>query len=345
MRYLTGIILLFSLMLCGKFSLSQADELVCLVYHRFGDERYPSTNIQTQVFERQLRYFQDQNFNLFTLSDAIRKLKDNSLPKKSAVITIDDGYRSFLTGAMPILEKYNVPATLFINTETVGSGDYLNWQEIRNIKEKGIEIGNHSHAHDHFLNLNDDKRKQYFLEDLKTSSNLFKENLGFKPIVYSYPYGEWDQTMQDVLKANGILCAAAQNSGAISSSSNLFALPRFPMNEIYGKMESFITKVNIHALPILWVEPEQPLLKNNPPVLQIGIEKNKIIEEQINCFVDGEKSCIKSITSRENEIVLKIVTEKPLSDRRTLYTITAPLISGKGWCWYSHLWVKTDVSE
>lgn len=342
MWFLQVIFLFFALMAGTLPAISQEDEMVCLVYHRFGDGRYPSTNIGTDLFESQIKYLKDQNFTLLTLSQAVIKLSQDELPDKCVVITIDDGYRSFLTGGMPILEKYGVPATLFINTETVGSADYLNWEEIRTLRDQGIEIGNHSHSHAHFLNRGNEG---LFADDLLVANKLFGKHLGVVPGVFSYPYGEWNLSMQDVLRDNGFLCAAAQNSGAAHKSSDLFALPRFPMNEQYGKMENFITKVNIHALPLLWVEPVQPLLSFNPPVLRLGIKSNCIIPEQINCFIDGEKSCIKKITTNNDEVILKIVTEEPLPGRRTLYTITAPLASGKGWCWYSHLWVNTNIKE
>lgn len=336
--------MLIFLILIAKPLLSQ-DEIICFVYHRFGDNRYPSTNIQTELFHKHLQYIKSKGFRVLTLSEAITGLKKNTLQGKTAVITIDDGYKSFKTGAVPILEEYGYPATLFINTNTIGGHDYLSWKDIREIRDKGIEIGNHSHSHAYFLNMKKKERKQKFRDDLRQSQKILKEQTGTAPVVYSYPYGEYDETMQKVLEEEGFLCAAAQNSGVISKYSNLYSLPRFPMNEKYAGLEGFITKASMHALPVTGIISGHTVFENNPPMLKLKIEKEKIIPDQIQCFIDGSRSCIKETTISGKALILGIKSKGVLNNRRTLYTITAPRTGDKGWCWFSHVWVNPEVEE
>jgi peptidoglycan/xylan/chitin deacetylase (PgdA/CDA1 family) len=107
-------------------------EVVCFIYHRFGDSRYPTTNVSVADFETHLEQLLENDFQLLTFSEAVSYLNSSGPPRKTAVITIDDGYKSFYRNALRLLKKFKVPATLFINTETVG-GDYMTWDELREL--------------------------------------------------------------------------------------------------------------------------------------------------------------------------------------------------------------------
>ena len=79
----------------------------CFVYHRFGDSRYPSTNIATKDFQNHLEYLQQNDFHVITLGDALERLQEErDIPDKTVVLTVDDGYASFYTHAMPLLRQY-----------------------------------------------------------------------------------------------------------------------------------------------------------------------------------------------------------------------------------------------
>src|SRR5690348_13954384 len=90
-------------------------EIVCFIYHRIGDHRYPSTNTSPKDFEAHLSYLSKNNFTVLSFSDALKYLQSGESGKKVAVITIDDGYTSFYKNGLPLLKKYHMPASLFIN--------------------------------------------------------------------------------------------------------------------------------------------------------------------------------------------------------------------------------------
>ena len=135
MKYLCLLLILIQNTLCFGF---QQANTSAFVYHRFGDDRYPSTNIDLDKFEAQLKYLRDNGYRVLTLSEAMSSLNSQSRAAKVAVISIDDAYNSFYANGWPLLKKYGFPATLYVNTETVGAGDFLGWQEIREVKEAGI---------------------------------------------------------------------------------------------------------------------------------------------------------------------------------------------------------------
>ncbi|MBE9491299.1 MAG: polysaccharide deacetylase family protein [Bacteroidetes bacterium] len=334
---------------CQNDHKSTADnngEFVCFVYHRFGDDRYPSTNISSEVFRQQLQYLKNNHFHVLSLGETIQALKSGKgIPEKTVVLTIDDGYKSFLTAGLPILKEFGYPATLFVNTKTAGGGDYLSWEELKQIADEAIEIGNHSHSHSYFLNLDKDELARSFREDVESAQKIFRLNLHLTPKVFSYPYGEFNKEMITIIRDLGFLGAAAQNSGVVYKESDLYALPRFPMGGPFATLEGFKSKANMHALPVIWEKPESLCFSENPPELTICLDPLKIRKDQIQCFIHGSRKNILKKELTKDGLVIRMRADQKLSGRRTLYTITAPLADGSGWCWYSHLWVNTEVSE
>lgn len=311
------------------------------VYHRFGDARFPSTNISVDEFRKHLKFLQSEGYEVMTLSDAIEYLRSAKNDKPVAVITIDDGYESFKTGAIPLLKEFGMPATLFINTETVGSSDYLSWSELEKIQAEGVEIGNHSHSHAYFLNYPEQERGRIFKEDVAEAQRLIKESLGLEPKIFAYPYGEYDAEMKAILSEMGFDAAMAQNSGVMHARGDFFAIPRFPMSDHYSA--GFAEKAKIKPLRVLSSKPESLFLNDeNPPVLELTFESDSLKINQLQCFVQfGE--CIVEILEKD-PLKIKLTARAPLKNRRTLYTITVPSVSGE-WHWYSHLWVRPEVRD
>jgi hypothetical protein len=90
-----------------------------LTYHNFTTEEGSSYKINIVEFEKQMDYLATQNYSVISLSELLEGLRDNQLPPKPIVITIDDGYKSTFTLAYPVLKKYDFPATLFIYTNFI----------------------------------------------------------------------------------------------------------------------------------------------------------------------------------------------------------------------------------
>lgn len=325
---------------------SNSNQINCFVYHRFGDSRFPSTNISVENFRQHLEFLKENKFNVFTLSEALDLLDKNELPEKTVVLTVDDGYQSFLENAMPLLREFEFSATLFINTDQFGSDDFLSVQQIKQLHKEGIEIGNHSHSHAHFVNFSPAERLDTFRRDLELSEKIFTEKLGIQPQLYAYPYGEYTPEIQEVLEESGYKGAAAQKSGVIASFSHRYALPRFPMAGPFTRTERFAEKAQMKAMPVKPVEKTSPLLKgNNPPLLKLQVFNPETINlRQLQFFVGGEQQ--ESIHFNKNENSIEMQSAFPLTSRRTLYTVTAPSkTSPVKWFWYSFMWINSSVEE
>jgi len=325
-------------------SMSGGKEVVCFIYHRVGDSRYPSTNTTTKDFEQHLEYLSRNGFQVLTFSDAIKYLKSDKPARKTAVLTIDDGYKSFFKNGFPLLKKYGFPATLFINTKTVGGGDYMKWNELEEVKKSDIEIGNHTHSHDFFLNQPAAVRYKNFKAEIEVSQSLIAKHMNITPQVFSYPYGEFDSEMKNIVKEAGFIAAAAQNSGVIYAGGDLFECPRFPMSEAYSSREKFAEKASTHALKIISRSPNDYLLPDNAqPMLTLTIDNTDLQVKQLQCFVQGGECELRLIEKSDDQVTFSLQAAKPISGRRrTLYTVTVPDSKGR-WHWYSHLWINSNL--
>ena len=86
-------------------------------------------------------------------------------------MTIDDGLLSFYKNAWPILKEKKIPFILFVNTREVGSFNYMNWEQIRELYDSSlVEIGNHSHSHEYLV----EKSSEIIEKDIQTSIKIFR---------------------------------------------------------------------------------------------------------------------------------------------------------------------------
>ena len=123
-----------------------------LIYHRFGEDKYPSTNIDTGRFREQLEYLKTHNYNIIPLWKLVDSLHQGSgLPARSVVITIDDGYRSVYEKAWPLLKEYGYPFTVFLYAKATENKhwNYLTWDQVREMKAAGVDFQDHGFAHEH----------------------------------------------------------------------------------------------------------------------------------------------------------------------------------------------------
>ena len=272
--------------------------VLSIMYHRFNENKYPSTNIQMEVFKKHMEIINEKKYNFLDPIDFDKNFLKVKTDKK-ILITIDDGFISFYEYAWPYLKKNKIPFILFISTEAVGKNGYMNWEQIKEIeKEKFAFIGNHSHSHEYLLEFNFDKFKSDILKSIET----FKNNLGYNPIYFSYPFGEFSLEQTMFIKKH-FKYGFGQHSGVIDVNKNPYELPRFPMNEKYGDLKRF--EFNIDLLPLEYknVTPEDKYItSNNPPNLEIEFFENQKNLKNINCFSDEgtgwKKTNIKFINNK-----------------------------------------------
>jgi len=312
---------------------------VVFVYHRFGESKYPSTNIKLEQFQEQLDYLDANNYNVEKLSTIIKHIKEKKpLPPKTVALTMDDAYYSVYTNAYPMLKAKGYPFSVFVNTNPIdhGSKNYVTWDQMREMQKDGAEFLNHSLAHDYLHTKQSETKEQAkkrITDDILQAQKRLDAELGETPLkLLAYPFGEYDLQTKEILKELNII-GVAQNSGPMGHKSDLQALTRFPMAEIFAKMPAFKTKLNTVQFPLKSITPTNPLIeKQNPPQLILELEHPL---NSVSCFLSsGKKIDVKWLNKTSFEVSSSI----PLKGQRDLYTCTAPAKDGK-WYWYSHLWI------
>lgn len=314
------------------------------VYHRFGDARFPSTNISTEVFAGQLELLRQNNYTVLTLGEIVTRLNAGKpLPERCAALTVDDAYHSFLTGAMPLLRRHGYPASLFVSTDAVGKPGYLSWDELRRLRDQGVEIGNHSASHPYLLNRqpgeNADRLRARVVADIRRADDALRRELGSVSRVFSYPYGEYSPEIVTLLRELGFVGAVAQHSGVIAAATDRYALPRFPMGGAYATLAEFREKLAMRALETRVVEDRGPVVDGeNPPTLTVDIGTPEANPATLRCFVQGREKCAltpdPAVPGR-----YRVRALAPLAGRRGKYTLTARDHNGKNWYWFTQLWI------
>jgi len=284
------------------------------MYHRFEENKYPSTNIKLEDFRSHINLIENSGFKFISHNDFELNITKKNLEKK-ILLTIDDGFSSFYKNAWPILKEKKIPFIIFVNTETVGSSGYMNWPQIKEISQFDfVHIGNHSHSHEYLVDWSDDKIE----EDLKTSIKIFKEKLNHETKFFAYPFGEYKKSYKEIVKKLGFEYAFGQHSGVMDKTKDKLELPRFPINEKYGEEKRFKSILQTIPFPYLKIIPEEKYLnpKNNPPNVKITFFENGPNFKNITCYSNEEdkwrKSKIKFIDNNQLDIILegKFTTER-----------------------------------
>ena len=268
--------------------------ILSLMYHRFDEDQYPSTNIQMDVFKKQMEIIKKLKYNFYDPKNLEKNFYTVKIQKK-ILITIDDAFSSFYEIAWPYLKKEKIPFILFVSTEAVGKKGYMTWDQIKELEKETITyIGNHSHSHDYLVNLiNDD-----FINDINTSSLIFKEKLGYNPIFFSYPFGEYSLFIKEHISKN-FKFSFGQHSGVIDVNKDKLELPRFPINEKYGDLKRFEFLIKLNPLQYKSLSPVEKYLTdgNNPPKFIVEFFENQKNISNINCFSDDGNEWEKSNVS------------------------------------------------
>jgi len=251
------------------------------MYHRFNESKYPSTNIQMNIFKEHMQLIKNSEFN-FLHSKELENNFDKPRKQKKILLTIDDSFASFYSEAWPYLKKNKIPFILFVSTEPVGKTGYMTWDQIKDIEKFDfVTIGHHSHTHDYLI----DKTEKEFISDIEIANNIFLNKIGYIPTLFSYPFGEYSKFMKDYI-SNNFKLSFGQHSGVIDINKEKFELPRFPINEKYGQVDRFKSIINYFPLQYKNLIPEEKKLtkENNPPTFNVEFFSTQKNLTNINCF-------------------------------------------------------------
>lgn len=307
-----------------------ADSAVILMYHRFGEDQFPITNVRIEQFETHIAALTEGPYTVLPVAEIVESLRaGRSLPDRTVGITIDDAYLSVYTEAFPRLKAAGLPFTLFVATGAVDrkSPAYLSWDQVREMRDAGNDIGAHTASHLHMADASATQNRAEMRQSLKR----FKAELGEAPVLFAYPYGEAGTAVWDVVREFGFATAFGQHSGAVHATSEPYYLPRFALNETYSDMESFTLRIDARALPVEDVTPEDPDLRDrNPPLVGFTVGSSIRSLRGLACYHSQfGKVNVETLGTHRAEIRFP----EALRPGRTRLNCTKPAGQGR-WYWY-----------
>jgi peptidoglycan/xylan/chitin deacetylase (PgdA/CDA1 family) len=194
-------------------------ELMVLCYHAVSATWPSPAAISPSGLDRQLRYLLKRGYRPMTLAAALAA----GAPTKALVVTFDDAYSSILDAGLPVLERLEVPATVFVPTDSAdeaGSmrwselaqwvgGEHeqelrcMSWEEICKLSERGWEIGSHTCSHPHLTELGEGE----MAPELERSRAVCEERTQKPCVSLAYPFGSYDDQVLSAVAAAGYRAA------------------------------------------------------------------------------------------------------------------------------------------
>ena len=315
---------------------------VALMYHRFGDGRFPTTNVTMEQVDAHIAELASGGYNVVPLSTIVDAMeRGQALPDRTVAITIDDAYRSVFEAGWPKFRDAGMPVTLFVSTGPIDQGldDMMTWDQIRQMRDEGAEIGAHTVTHLHMPDAGDDRNRTEIAE----SNARFEAELGAVPSLFAYPYGEASSALITMVREGGYRAAFGQHSGAMSDVDNRFYLPRFPLNEKYGDMGRFKTAVNAMPLPVTDVTPADMTLRPdngdaNPPAVGFTVLDDVGDLDRLTCFFSHEGVAnVERLGSRRIEI--RATSPMPKGRSRLNCTLPGTGEDSGRWYWFGRQFV------
>lgn len=214
-----------------------------LLYHSIDDAfsaAYRRWAVTPARFDAQLRWLKSAGYTAVTISSLVAAYRgDTDMPERPVAITFDDGLRDFVTGAMPILDRHALPATLYVATDYIGGtsrwlaelgeGDrpMMSWDDVRAVARAGIELGAHTATHPEMDVLTPGEARK----EIRTSKARIEDALDDAVRTFAYPHGYASRKTRSLVAEAGFESACRVRHALSSPTEDPFALSRVIMTE------------------------------------------------------------------------------------------------------------------
>ncbi len=204
-----------------------------LCYHKVGAEQQEGRwiNVSPATLAAHIEFFQRRGYQVVPAEQLA-----GPLPPRAICLTFDDAYVSTVENGLPVLLRYAVPATFYAVTKYIGgpsawvapdAAPLADWCGLKHAAESGIEIGNHSHSHARFSELDQAAQQA----EIEKCSWILREK-GFDPRTFCLPFGAYNAESSAAIAAAGFSVGFTVEKRWVRESDNRRLLPRFAMS--YG---------------------------------------------------------------------------------------------------------------
>lgn len=233
-----------------------AASAIVLGFHQFSPPGVRSKNIYNMpqdVFDGEMKYLKDNGYHVVPLSDVVRFAKGEiGLPPDSVAVTIDDGYKSAINYAAPVLKKYGFPWTFFIYPAfiTVHEGKgAASWNDLVELQNEGVDIECHSMTHPMLSKhrqkwkgpahaLTPEEYDAFLTNETATAKAILEQHLNKQIKYFAYPYGEYNKEVEAKVIAAGFQAIFTVANNPIHPGTNVYAMGRYvitaPVEKAYA---------------------------------------------------------------------------------------------------------------
>jgi peptidoglycan/xylan/chitin deacetylase (PgdA/CDA1 family) len=216
-----------------------------LMYHRIDRvAAFDQLVVHPERFEEQMANL-SARARVISLAQAVDELASRPI-RPAVVVTFDDGYRDNLTEALPILQRYRIPATVFVTTDfceqklshprygaSANRRLHLDWDEVRALRAAGVTIGSHTVSHPFLTRLPAAQARREVLE----SKRLIEQALGAGVDFFCYPSGDFGARELGFVREAGYRAAVSVAPGGNRRTTSRLALNRTEITDRDGASE------------------------------------------------------------------------------------------------------------
>ena len=205
----------------------EADGVPILVYHRVSDTDKNPMTLKVADFDAQMKYLVDNGYHVIAPDDLLDAwATGKALPAKPIVLTFDDGHMDIYNNVFPILQKYNMRATVFVVTDHMGMKDYLTWDIARALQAGGyIDIESHTMSYKDLTTLKGDK----LWNEIYGSKQAIEWALKKPAKFIAYPEGKYTVDAEDTSKEVNFRAGFIEDYGLADDDDNPYILTRIPV--------------------------------------------------------------------------------------------------------------------
>jgi peptidoglycan/xylan/chitin deacetylase (PgdA/CDA1 family) len=266
--------------------------ITVLLYHRFDENRFPTTTTSSTQFNQQMEYLKVNGYKVISMDELAECIEGmRSIPEKAVVITIDDGFISEYEKAIPILRQYQYPFCIFIFTHAVGDKNYMSWQQLKQLKSWGGEAGCHTYLHPRLINLTEKEIEK----EIMGSKEIMEKGLGQSVRYFAYPFGQYDKSIRAIARRSGFRLMLTSDPGSVGKHTEVDRVPRQAIVGAETTLIDFAQKLKNPPLEVAKrIPPCGRLTSETLPTISLTLKDPYLyIPGQVNLFL-SEKGRLKA---------------------------------------------------
>ena len=222
------IFLAISILQISPYAESIGNRLPILMYHHFDEDVANDMTVSPAVFEEHMRALSEAGYTAIDFYELCDYVENGTpLPENPICITMDDGYLSNYEIAYPILQKYDMKATVFAIGSMLGLSNYpltgypitpyFTWEQAKDMQSSGaVDIQCHTYDMHHYAPYEDGAREvrenilpldgesdrdyeRFLASDISRFVAMSEKKLGKAPFALAYPNGECNAESEKIL--------------------------------------------------------------------------------------------------------------------------------------------------